>query len=331
MRFYSFPAGSTSQTITIRIHDAATGRAKTDLVFNTANLVISYYTATGAVTAITLVTQTATGAWASGGFVHKDGGDYRLDIPNAALASSTRLEVIAKTTDAVALDIITEPVQIAVTAFDPLAAGPTEASINAAVEAGAVGTNVTAVKAKTDQLVFAASRVNANSDVSAAAVNSAVEAGAVGTNAAAIKAKTDQLVFAASRVNANSDVSAAAVNAAVEAGAVGTNAASAVSAANTAAAAASAAQASADASAALATAIKLVTDTIPAGVLLAAGALDFNQMSANVREVVKSGGTLRFTVDKTAGTITVFDLDGVTPIAVRPFTTAVRDAIESVG
>ncbi len=83
--------GATSQTRDIYIRDTRTGGGLTGLVFNSAGL-IAYYGLTKATPlAITLATQTVTGAWSTGGFVEKDAthmpGWYRFDIPNAAIAS----------------------------------------------------------------------------------------------------------------------------------------------------------------------------------------------------------------------------------------------------
>jgi hypothetical protein len=70
-------------------------------VHNTSGLT-AYYAkgATGTATAITLATQTAGGAWTSGGFVAVDGtnmpGVYRLDVPNAALDSEVETIVMLR-------------------------------------------------------------------------------------------------------------------------------------------------------------------------------------------------------------------------------------------
>lgn len=90
-------AGATSQSVNIFIqaNNVTTGAGLTALVFNSANL-IAYYTFVGtntAATAITLATlAAANSAYSSGGFKEIDAtnmpGMYRLDIPNAALASA---------------------------------------------------------------------------------------------------------------------------------------------------------------------------------------------------------------------------------------------------
>jgi hypothetical protein len=76
---------STSQSIELYL--GATG-----LTFATSGLAAYYVRNREAPTAITLVTQTPTGAWASGGFAEIDSslvpGVYRLDVPNAAFAAN---------------------------------------------------------------------------------------------------------------------------------------------------------------------------------------------------------------------------------------------------
>jgi len=92
--------GSTSQTVLIFIQDSTstTGAGKTGLVFNTASLVAYYARPRAAAVAITLATQTVTGAFSSGGFVEIDAtnmpGFYRLDPPDAALATGVDSVVI---------------------------------------------------------------------------------------------------------------------------------------------------------------------------------------------------------------------------------------------
>ncbi|CAN5264857.1 hypothetical protein BH10PLA2_BH10PLA2_00790 [soil metagenome] len=99
----SILAGATSQSINVFIQDssATTGVGLTGLAFNTASLV-AYYTFAGAnatATAITLATLAAVNsAFSSGGFKEIDAtnmpGVYRLDIPNAALATSKGRSVV---------------------------------------------------------------------------------------------------------------------------------------------------------------------------------------------------------------------------------------------
>jgi hypothetical protein len=76
--------GSTSQSIELYL--GATG-----LTFSTSGLAAYYVRNQSAPVAITLVTQTATGAWTSGGFAEISSslvpGVYRLDVPDAAFAA----------------------------------------------------------------------------------------------------------------------------------------------------------------------------------------------------------------------------------------------------
>jgi hypothetical protein len=93
-------AGLTSQSIDVMIYDSSstTGAGLSGLVYNSSGLKAYYRIgATGASTAITLATQTATGAWSSGGFVEIDAtnmkGVYRLDIPNAVAATAAMVSI----------------------------------------------------------------------------------------------------------------------------------------------------------------------------------------------------------------------------------------------
>lgn len=122
----AFAKDATSKTIAIFIRSAVSspvGQGLTGLAFNTAGLVLSYQRALGARVAITLVTQTVTGAWASGGFVEIDAtnlpGWYRLDVPNAALATGADFAGIGWT----GANAIQDGTLIDLPAYDPLAAG----------------------------------------------------------------------------------------------------------------------------------------------------------------------------------------------------------------
>ena len=86
-------AGSTSNTINLFVQDSSStvGAGLSGLAYNTSGLTAYYALPRAAPVAITLATQTATGAFSSGGFVELDAthckGLYRLDIPDAAVAS----------------------------------------------------------------------------------------------------------------------------------------------------------------------------------------------------------------------------------------------------
>ena len=91
----AFPLTPTQLTITIA--PASTSQSielylgATGLIFATSGLAAYYVRNQSAPVAITLVTQTATGAWTSGGFAEISSslvpGVYRLDVPNAAFAA----------------------------------------------------------------------------------------------------------------------------------------------------------------------------------------------------------------------------------------------------
>ena len=94
--------GTTSKTVLVFVRDNSmtTGAGLTGLAFNTSSLT-AYYAQPGAsATAITLATQTATGAYSSGGFCAVDGtnmpGLYRLDIPNTALTGAPSVVLMLK-------------------------------------------------------------------------------------------------------------------------------------------------------------------------------------------------------------------------------------------
>jgi len=91
-------ATSVSVNVFIRDNSVTTGAGLTGLVYNSGSLTAYYSRQNAAATAITLATQTATGAYSSGGFVAVDGtnmpGLYRLDIPDAVLASGVNTAYI---------------------------------------------------------------------------------------------------------------------------------------------------------------------------------------------------------------------------------------------
>ena len=91
-------ATSRAEYIFIQNSSLTTGAGLTGLVFNTASLVAYYVRPLGSATAITLATQTVTGAYSSGGFVEVDTtnmpGVYRLDVPNAVFATGVDKAVV---------------------------------------------------------------------------------------------------------------------------------------------------------------------------------------------------------------------------------------------
>lgn len=91
----ALPPDSTSVSLLVFLQDATAldGAGLTGLAYNTGSLTAYYARAGAAAVQINLATQTAAGAYSSGGFVAVDGtnmpGVYRLDIPDNALLSGT--------------------------------------------------------------------------------------------------------------------------------------------------------------------------------------------------------------------------------------------------
>ena len=133
-----FQAGATSKTILVFIRDySVTNRVAglTGLAYNTASLTAYYARPLEAAAAITLATLAAvTTAWSSGGFKEIDAtnmpGWYRLDVPNAALASGVP-EVGIALKGAANMEQVNLTIDL--TGYDPAAAPSTVADIFAAV------------------------------------------------------------------------------------------------------------------------------------------------------------------------------------------------------
>ena len=104
------PKDSTSQSLNIYCWDPTTNGPKTGLLYTT--ITANYVRPGAAYTAITPLTQTPTGAYSSGGFCEISAtyapGWYRLDIPNAALATGVEevTLVILSGTDVVGQETI---------------------------------------------------------------------------------------------------------------------------------------------------------------------------------------------------------------------------------
>ena len=113
---------STNITLIVFIQDSSstTGAGLTGLVYNSASLVCYYARPLAAAVALTLATQTVTGAHSDGGFVEIDStnmpGVYRLDLSDAIVATGV---------DSVALmlkgatNMAPLPLEIALVAYDP--------------------------------------------------------------------------------------------------------------------------------------------------------------------------------------------------------------------
>ena len=115
--------GATSQSVYVSILDSTstTGGRKTGLAYNTASLTAYYTRNGGSATAITLATlAAANSAWSSGGFKEVDAtnapGLYRLDVPDAALASGADSVVVTLNGASGMVQVDTE---IQLVAWDP--------------------------------------------------------------------------------------------------------------------------------------------------------------------------------------------------------------------
>lgn len=92
--------GSTGRSEYIYIIDSlsSTGLGKTGISFNTSGLNGHYVRNAGSATTITFASQTATGAWISGGWAEVDQirmpGIYRVDLPDAIFASGSDKAVV---------------------------------------------------------------------------------------------------------------------------------------------------------------------------------------------------------------------------------------------
>ena len=116
---YIFTKGATSQSIELYIVDSTDGTPETGVLWNTAGIDLKYRRKNAAVVSITeaaLTSPALTDTWETGGFLEIGNGVYRLDLPDAALASAAgidRVVVFGTVTGMVVL-----PVTIHLAAFD---------------------------------------------------------------------------------------------------------------------------------------------------------------------------------------------------------------------
>jgi hypothetical protein len=92
--------GSTGHSEYIYLIDSlsSTGLGKTGVAYNTSGLNTHYVRNAGSATTISLVSQTATGSWISGGWAEVDQirmpGLYRVDLPDAVFASGSDKAIV---------------------------------------------------------------------------------------------------------------------------------------------------------------------------------------------------------------------------------------------
>lgn len=96
---YIITTDNANPTVYVGLVDSSTGLPKTGLVFNSGGALAYYTRPRASATAITLATQTVTGAWSAGGFVEVDAvnakGLYRLDLPTAATATAADYAIVS--------------------------------------------------------------------------------------------------------------------------------------------------------------------------------------------------------------------------------------------
>jgi len=116
---YLIKKGATSQSIEVYIIDATDGTPETGVLWNTAGMDLKYRRKDAVAVSITeaaLTTPALTDTWETGGFLEIGNGSYRLDLPDAAIASAAgidRVEVFGTVTGMVVL-----PVNIHLTTLD---------------------------------------------------------------------------------------------------------------------------------------------------------------------------------------------------------------------
>lgn len=184
-------ATSRIEYVFIQNSSLTTGAGLTGLVYNSASLTAYYVRAGAAAAAITLATQTAAGAFSSGGFVEVDAtnmpGVYRFDPPNAAFATGVD-KVTFMLKGATNMAPVLLEYQLA--GFDAGAALATPTNISAATgivlsgvtHTGAVIPTVTALTGHTAQTGDSFARIGANgSGLTSLATPTNITAGTITT------------------------------------------------------------------------------------------------------------------------------------------------------
>jgi len=182
--------GATSRSITVYAYDATTGLPYTTAAYNDAGIALWYRRGvTGAKTAITPASLSAlTDAYSSGGFKVIAENAYRLDLPDAALASG--VDMVALGARATGWDVL--PIEVGLEA-------PQTGDSYARIGAAGVGLTAVGDTSGTTTLLSRLSSARAGylDNLSAGAValasDLATVAGYLDTEVAAIKAKTDAL------------------------------------------------------------------------------------------------------------------------------------------
>ena len=89
---------STDRSVTIRIIDSTDGTPETAVVYDSSGIDLWYRREGGSLVSITEATlATLATAHAEGGFLHISDGEYRLDLPDAAVATGANGVMIGGT------------------------------------------------------------------------------------------------------------------------------------------------------------------------------------------------------------------------------------------
>lgn len=139
----SITKGATDQSVVIRIVDSADGTPETGVTFETSGIDMWYRREGGLEVSITEATLAAANtAHTDGGFIHISDGYYRLDLPDAAVATGADGVLVGgAVTDMVVIGTYVELVDAKITG-DPYArlGAPAGASVSADVAAVKVDT-----------------------------------------------------------------------------------------------------------------------------------------------------------------------------------------------
>ena len=123
-----------SEYVFVQDSASTTGGGKTGILYNAASFTAYFVRPLGSATAITLATQTVTGAYSSGGWVEVDAtnlpGIYRFDIPNAVFATGVDHAVVMLKG---ASGMAPVSLEYQLTGFDPATSWLTAAQTAAAV------------------------------------------------------------------------------------------------------------------------------------------------------------------------------------------------------
>jgi len=133
-----------SEYVFVQDSGSTTGGGKTGIAYNAASFTAYFVRPLGSATAITLATQTVTGAWSSGGWVEVDAtnlpGIYRFDIPNAVFVTGVDHAVVMLKG---ASGMAPVSLEYQLTGFDPATSWLTSAQTAAAVWDEARASHVT--------------------------------------------------------------------------------------------------------------------------------------------------------------------------------------------